>query len=86
MKTIIEISTNESKYLESDETVINLFEDRIEVGDPIVYTVGDLNSQNAIVVENVTGPEDWLGCKYLYVNGAWELCPDWVDPRLEQSV
>jgi hypothetical protein len=31
----------------------------------------------------VTTPDDWFGCKYNYVNNAWELCPDWVDPRIE---
>ena len=42
------------------------------------------NSGNATLIEGVTQPEDWYGCKYNYVNGAWELCPDWIDPRLEE--
>lgn len=83
MKTIIEIQTNESKYLEIDDTVINLFEDRIEVGNPMVYTIGDLNSENAILIEGITAPSDWIGCKYKYIDGAWELSEDWIDESLD---
>lgn len=43
------------------------------------FNIGDLNSTNAVLVENVTPPEDWRGCKYLY-DGAWTLNPKWVDP------
>lgn len=83
MKTIVEIETNESKYLESDETVINMLEDKIEVGNPLIYTVSDLNSENSIVVEGVTAPEDWIGCKYKYIDGAWQLSENWVDEGLD---
>lgn len=83
MKTIIELETNESKYLESGDTAINVFEDRIEVGNPLVYTIADLNSGNAIVIEGVTAPSDWIGCKYKYVNGDWELSKSWVDETLD---
>jgi len=88
MKTIIENETNCSKYLFSDDKQINITEEFIEVGDPdnLDFIISDLNSDNATLVEGVTGPDDWFGCKYNYVNDAWELCPDWVDPRLEQSV
>jgi hypothetical protein len=43
-----------------------------------------MNSANSTLIEGVTEPDDWFGCKYNYVNGVWELCSDWVDPRLEQ--
>ena len=33
-----------------------------------------------IQTSGVTAPEDWAGHKYLYVNGAWEPNPDWVEP------
>jgi hypothetical protein len=86
MKTIIEKETNCSKYLFSDDKQINITEEFIEVGDPdnLDFIISDLNSDNATLVEGVTGPDDWFGCKYNYVNDAWELCPDWVDPRLEE--
>ena len=79
MKTIVELETNESKYLENDDTVINVFEDRIEVGDPLIYVIGDLNSENSEVIENVTAPNEWIGCKYLYVDGAFEINSSWED-------
>jgi len=85
MKTIIENGTNCSKYLFSDDKQLNFTADHIEVGDPanLDFIIGDMNSGNATLVEGVTEPEDWYGCKYNYVNGVWELCPDWTDPREE---
>ena len=35
------------------------------------------------MVEGVTLPEDWAGCKYTYADGAFALNPDWVDPTEE---
>ena len=83
MKTIID-SYNCSKYLFADEKDVTVKVDCIEVGSPIEFIIGDLNSGNATVIEGVTEPDDWYGCKYNYVNGVWELCSDWVDPRIEQ--
>ena len=84
MKTIID-STNCSKYLFAYDKVVTVKADCIEVGDPAAldFIIGDMNSGNSTVVEGVTTPDDWYGCKYNYVNNAWELCPDWVDPRIE---
>ena len=84
MKTIID-SHNCSKYLFADDKAVTVKADCIEVGSPIEFVIGDLNSSNATVVEGVSEPDDWYGCKYNYVNDAWQLCPDWVDPRLEED-
>lgn len=77
MKTLIENSTKESKYVWADDAVVTL-------GDEMTYApdcnISDLNKNNATLVENVTPPEDWRGCKYLYNAGAWTLNPNWVDP------
>lgn len=77
MKTLIENATRESKYIWSDDAVITL-------GNSMTFTpefnIGDLNSTNATLVDNVTPPDDWYGCKYLYDAGAWTLNPNWVDP------
>lgn len=78
MKTLIENSTKESKYLWEDLDVVNMGEDKICT--PILH-ICDLNSTNATLVENVTPPEDWRGCKYLYDAGKWTLNPNWVDPN-----
>lgn len=78
MKTLIENSTKESKYIWADDA-------EVMVGDQITYApgfnIGDLTSLNSTLVENVTPPEDWAGCKYLYDAGAWTLNPQWVDPN-----
>ena len=86
MKTIV-CEMNCSKYLFADDKQINITADHIEVGDPanLDFIIGDLNSSNSTLIEGVTEPDDWYGCKYNYVNDAWELCPDWVDPRLEEN-
>lgn len=83
MKTIIDLD-NCSKYLFADDKAVVVKADCIEIGNPIEFIISDLKSSNATLIEGVTEPDDWYGCKYNYVNGAWELCPDWVDPRLEQ--
>ena len=86
MKTII-CDMNCSKYLFEDDKQVNITADHIEVGDPsnLDFIIGDLNSSNCTLIEGVTTPDDWYGCKYNHVNGAWELCPDWVDPRIERE-
>ena len=82
MKTILD-EHNCSKYLFADEKTVNVKAEYIEVGEPnnLDFIIADLNSSNATLIENVTEPDDWYGCKYNYVNGVWELCPDWIDPR-----
>ena len=82
MKTIID-ENNCSKYLFADDKIVTVKSDCIEVGNPAEFMIGDMNSSNATLIEGVTEPDDWVGCKYNYVNGVWELCPDWIDPSLE---
>jgi hypothetical protein len=87
MKTIIENSTNCSKFLFADDVNVVLDADKITVYDAenpseISFYVVDLNADNSTLIEGVTEPDDWYGCKYNYVNGTWEACADWVDPRL----
>lgn len=84
MRTIID-SNNCSKYLLKDDKRILVNADSIEVSsaDKLLFIIGDLNSGNSTLIEGVTTPDDWYGCKYNHVGGAWELCLDWVDPRLE---
>lgn len=80
MKVLIENSTKESKFIWEDDAMVIL-------GDEMTFAPGfgiaGLNSNNATLVENVTPPEDWRGCKYLYDAGAWTLNPAWVDPNAE---
>lgn len=77
MKTIIENATDLSKYIFEDDVEITLDETTITTPNLII---ADMNSSNATVVEDVTPPEDWMGCKYLYADTEWELNPEWVEP------
>jgi len=77
MKTMTQNSTKESKYIWADDVAITVGNDMtLSPG----LNIGDMNSTNATLVENVTPPEDRFGCKYLYDAGAWTLNPNWVDP------
>ena len=81
MKTIVETSTKLSKYLLADDVTITATADNITVGDPAQFIIGDLNSSNATITENVTNaPEDWVGNKYKLDGTTWSANPDWVDP------
>lgn len=77
MKTLIENATKESKYVWADNVEILQTESNTVAPDTII---ADMNSTNSTLVENVTPPDDWAGCKYLYDAGAWTLNPNWVDP------
>jgi len=77
MKTIIENATNLSKYVFEDDVAVTFTAANIETPN---FIIADLNSENATMVEGVTLPEDWAGCKYTYADGAFALNPDWTDP------
>ena len=88
MKTIIENSTNCSKYLVADDYSVVVSAEHIEMGDPsnLDFIIGDLNSSNSTVIEGVTTPDDWYGCKYnCAADGTWTAVEGWVDPRLEEE-
>jgi len=81
MKTIIDNQTKTSKYLVADDYVIESSESSITMGDPVDFIIGDLNSTNSTVIEGVTEPDDWFGCKYTYADGTFTAVEGWVDPR-----
>jgi hypothetical protein len=83
MKTIID-DQNCSKYLFEDDKQINITGTGTEVGDPanLDFIIGDLNSSNSTLIEGVTEPDDWFGCKYTCAtDGTWTVDADWDDPR-----
>ena len=84
MKTIIDNETRTSKYLVADDYVINATETQTSMGDPVDFIIGDLNSTNSTIIEGVSEPDDWFGCKYL-VNESDEFVAieGWVDPRTQ---
>lgn len=86
MKTIVETSSNLSKYLLADDVTITATADNITVGDPAQFIIGDLNSTTVTITENVTNaPEDWSGNKYTFDGTTWTLNPNWVDPEAEDG-
>jgi len=80
MKTIVETSTKLSKYLLADNVALTETTENITVGDPAHFIIGDLNSTNTTVTENVTNaPDDWTGNKYFFDSGTWSANPNWVE-------
>ena len=86
MKTIVDTATKLSKYLLADDVTVTATADNITVGDPAQFIIGDLNSGNATITENVTNaPSDWTGNKYKLDGTTWSANPDWVDPEAEDG-
>ena len=84
MKTIVETVTGLSKYLLEDDVSVTVNSDHIVVGDPAEFIIGDLNSDNATVYENLANTRsDWMGNKYTFDGTTWTQNPDWVDPESE---
>jgi hypothetical protein len=82
MKTIVKIETGLSIYLFDDNIDIQMFSDRIEIGNPMQFTISDCNSSNCIVYENVTTPTDYTGEKYFYKNNTWSENTNFIDPTI----
>jgi len=86
MKTIVETSSNLSKYLLADDVTITATATEITVGDPAQFIIADLNSTTVTITDNVTNaPEDWTGNKYFFDGTTWSANPDWVDPDAEEG-
>lgn len=83
MKTLTKDSL--SLYLFDDDKTLLIEPDKITVGDPAELIIGDCNSNNTVLHENVARPEGWIGGKYLYDGNTWALNPDWVEPPAEQA-
>ena len=85
MKLIVETETKLVKFVLSDDTALEVA-DTITVGDPVEFTIADMDSSNSTIYENVTDtPEDWAGWKYMYDGSEWTLNENWYDPRVEED-
>ena len=78
MKTLIENSTNISKYVFADDINVTLEADKIITDD---FIIADMNSRNSTLADGVTPPDDYIGNKYLYADSAWVANPDYVEPE-----
>lgn len=83
MQTIVERSTLLSKYIADSDAIITAGPEGILFGNPPLFIISDLNSENSLVYSDVEPPSDWFGNKYFFDGDAWTLNPDWVDPLLE---
>lgn len=68
MKTIVSKETGVSLFLVEDSTSIELYDTHVVCGDENIL---DLNKENAVVFENVTHPDGWLGGLFTYIDGIW---------------
>jgi len=72
MKTIVESSTQLSKYLLEDSISVAMNESNIAVGDPVQFIIGDLNNATATVHTSVSNsPETWEGNKFTFDGTDW---------------
>lgn len=78
MKTLTK--DNLSLYILDDATAVSMDTSSITVGDPVEFIIADCNSDDTVLHEGVTPPEDWVGHKYLFDGTTWTVNPDWVDP------
>ena len=88
MKTIIRNSDNYSLWIFEDSEIVNILENCTEIGYPVIHKILDCNSSNISLVEGVTIPEDWSGCKYTFDGNSWELSQEWIDsqPIVEEPI
>ncbi len=82
MKTIVENSTNLSKYIFADDASVTISSDNIVTPN---FIIADLNSGNSSIIENVTPPENWSGNRYTFDGSTWTANPDWVDPTIVEG-
>ena len=72
MKTIVENSTQLSKYLLEDSISVALNESNITVADPAQFIISDLNNATATLHTSVSNaPEDWEGNRYTFDGTDW---------------
>tara|TARA_R100001244_G_scaffold50637_1_gene44338 strand:- start:177 stop:482 length:306 start_codon:yes stop_codon:yes gene_type:complete len=82
MKTIVSNLDNLSKYILENNKTVNSTEVNIAVGDPnnLDFYIGDLNSNNSTIYENITPPEDWQGNRYTFDGSSWTEVEGWINP------
>jgi hypothetical protein len=67
MKTLLK--NNVSVYLFEDGANVLVLDEKTTTP---TFVIGDLNNYNCVLFENInTPPSDWVGGKYLYIEGAW---------------
>ena len=83
MKTIVNNETNTSLYLLDDDVSVTMGEFSVTVGDPVEFIIGDLNSSNAILIEDIVEPTEWVATKYTHDGSAWAEVDGWKHPSID---
>lgn len=83
MKTIVRKGFGISLYLLPDATQVMIGESGTQVGNPAEFMIADCNTETAVLHENITAPDDWVGHKYLFDGTAWTPNPDYIAPKTE---
>jgi hypothetical protein len=78
MQTLVQ--NNVSHFIMSDETQVEMLDDRINIGNPLEVVLTTYTVHNTTLYKNVSPPSDWDGLKYLFNGTEWSLNPDFVDP------
>ena len=81
MKIIVETETKLAKYAVEDDVAISSTAENITVGDPVQFSISDLNETNSTVYADITNtPDDWAGNKYKFSGTKWTANSDYVEP------
>ena len=76
MKTLTK--DNLSLYLLEDDVTVVMTKKDITVGDPPEFIIADCSSQDTVLHDGVSLPEEWTGHKYFYDGTGWALNPNFV--------
>ena len=82
MKTIVQNSTNLSKFIFEDDAAVTIGETYTVTPN---FNVFNMDTSNSTMHENVTPPDDWIGNKYTFDGTTWTLNPDWTEPEAEDG-
>ena len=71
MKTITKNDGDISLYIFEDNKELDINAKTIIVGEPVEFIIGDYNSSNSTLHENVDSPDDWVSHKYSFDGSTW---------------
>lgn len=83
MKTIVRKGTNVSLYLVADDVPVTVGDSITYIGGNVDTYVCDCKTENAMLHESATVPDDWVGHRYLFDGTSWTPNPNYVAPKSE---
>ena len=77
MKILIRKDTKISYYMWDNDVEVTMDSENTYISSPNLIppkqSIGDMNSNNAEIIENVEPPADWTSLKYTYDGGEWAI-------------